>query len=79
MILVNDPRLVPGLRAGATVEVPEASLFDYLHSLPDRREEGNETGRILQAREGAARGSDAAPTSHRPPASRKTRTWRART
>jgi hypothetical protein len=38
---------VPGLKAGATVEVEEASAFDYLHVFPDGHREGNQTEALL--------------------------------
>jgi hypothetical protein len=34
-LLANDPFHVPGLRAGAVVDVEEGSVFDDLHRLPD--------------------------------------------
>ena len=51
-VLMNAPFEVPGVRAGAEVEVPLASVFDYLRTLPDGTTEGNETGAILERREG---------------------------
>src|SRR6185436_16808975 len=50
-VLMNDPTQVPGLKAGAEVEVPVASVFDYLHTLPDGGTEGNETGEIMERRQ----------------------------
>jgi uncharacterized protein YegJ (DUF2314 family) len=50
-ILQNDPFEVPSLKAGATVEVTEDTLFDYLHYKPDGTTAGNETGEIMQRRQ----------------------------
>jgi uncharacterized protein YegJ (DUF2314 family) len=50
-ILENDPDQVRDLKAGARVEVEESSLFDYILRRRDGTLEGNETGKILQARE----------------------------
>ncbi len=47
-LLANDPFEVPGLRAGATVEVQEASVFDYLHRRSDGTVEGNTTAQFLR-------------------------------
>ncbi|HYG75565.1 MAG TPA: DUF2314 domain-containing protein [Planctomycetota bacterium] len=49
-ILKNDPYSVPGLKAGARVKVNQDSLFDYLHTLKDGTEVGNETGKLLMKR-----------------------------
>ena len=49
-VLQNDPDLVPGLKAGATVTADEGEVFDYLRRKSDGSTEGNETGRILQRR-----------------------------
>lgn len=56
-VLQNDPFEVSGLKAGARVEFEDSVVFDYIHYLPDGHSEGNETGRIIQRRqgEGAAR------------------------
>jgi uncharacterized protein YegJ (DUF2314 family) len=50
-ILENDPYEVKGLKAGARVEVDEDALFDFILRRQDGTTEGNETGKILQARE----------------------------
>lgn len=50
-ILLNDPYEVDDLKAGARVEVDEDSLFDYSYRHADGTEEGNETTKILMARE----------------------------
>jgi uncharacterized protein YegJ (DUF2314 family) len=51
-VLLNAPFEVPGIRAGAEVDVPLGSVFDYLRTLPDGASEGNETSTILERREG---------------------------
>jgi uncharacterized protein YegJ (DUF2314 family) len=51
-VLMNAPFEVPGVKAGAEVEVPIASAFDYLRTFGDGGTEGNETGTILERREG---------------------------
>ncbi len=50
----NDPADVPGLRAGSTVEVAEADIFDFSHVYTDGRREGNETGKIMNKRRGGS-------------------------
>lgn len=50
-VLQNDPYEVPGLKAGARVEVEESSIFDYIYRRADGSAEGNETAALL---EGAA-------------------------
>jgi uncharacterized protein YegJ (DUF2314 family) len=47
-ILSNDPIYVPGLHAGARVAISEERVFDYVHTLPDGKQEGNETSAILE-------------------------------
>jgi uncharacterized protein YegJ (DUF2314 family) len=49
-LLANDPVHVPDLRAGATVEVEEGSVFDYLLYRQDGTAEGNTTAKLLQRR-----------------------------
>lgn len=49
-LLANDPFEVPGLRAGARVEVEEGSVFDYLHTREDGTEDGNTTAKLLRER-----------------------------
>jgi uncharacterized protein YegJ (DUF2314 family) len=46
-ILQNDPYDVPGLVAGAEVEVYENDIFDYILYKPDGSFEGNETEQYL--------------------------------
>jgi uncharacterized protein YegJ (DUF2314 family) len=48
--LKNDPALATHLRAGQIVTVGEDRIFDYIHRLPNGREEGNTTGAILDQR-----------------------------
>ena len=50
-ILQNEPFEVDGLRAGASVEVAEDDVFDYLHAQADGSQKGNETGEVIQRRE----------------------------
>ncbi|MCD6061546.1 MAG: exported protein of unknown function [Moraxellaceae bacterium] len=47
-LLRNQPQMVPALKAGAEVTVQEQDVFDYLRHHADGREEGNETGKLLQ-------------------------------
>jgi uncharacterized protein YegJ (DUF2314 family) len=50
-ILQNDPEDVVGLSTGSTVKADEDQVFDYVLHHADGTEEGNETGRILAARQ----------------------------
>jgi len=50
-LLDNDPFEIPDLKAGARVEVEEDSLFDYILVKRDGKQEGNETGRLMERRE----------------------------
>lgn len=54
-LLKNEPVDVPGLRGGQMVKVSQAKAFDYLRRYPDGREEGNETGKILQRMQDSGR------------------------
>jgi uncharacterized protein YegJ (DUF2314 family) len=47
-LLDNEPSDVPALHAGATVEINEQEVFDYIRYKPDGTEEGNETGREIE-------------------------------
>jgi uncharacterized protein YegJ (DUF2314 family) len=47
-VLQNDPFEVPGLKAGARVEVYADAIFDYVLVKPDGSRGGNETGRLLE-------------------------------
>jgi len=47
-LLDNDPDEIPDLHAGATVEIGEQDVFDYIRYKPDGSEEGNETGKEIE-------------------------------
>lgn len=49
-LLASDPDDVPGLHAGATVQVEEGQAFDYLLHRADGSTEGNTTSRLLEGR-----------------------------
>ncbi|MCF8205047.1 MAG: DUF2314 domain-containing protein [Methylotenera sp.] len=49
-LLKNEPFNIPSLHGGQMVTVSQARLFDYIRRYPDGREEGNETGRLMQKR-----------------------------
>ena len=51
--LANEPFDIPTLHAGQQVEVSTADVFDYIRKLPDGTTEGNETGEVIQQRQGA--------------------------
>jgi uncharacterized protein YegJ (DUF2314 family) len=51
-LLNNQPANVPGLHAGQMVEVSMEQVFDYLKRDGEGREEGNETGRLLNRQAG---------------------------
>ena len=46
-LLGNEPVEIPDLHAGATVQVKQADIFDYVRYKADGSEEGNETGKII--------------------------------
>jgi len=46
--LANEPLDVPSLHSGQIVEVSQEDVFDYLRHYSDGREEGNETGAIIE-------------------------------
>ncbi len=46
--LENDPFNVPSLHAGQIVEVREKDIFDYIRKYPDKHQEGNTTGKIIE-------------------------------
>jgi uncharacterized protein YegJ (DUF2314 family) len=50
--LGNDPQSVKGLRRGATVDVAEAEVQDYLYMSPTGAREGGESAQILMRRQG---------------------------
>lgn len=43
----NDPVEIRELHSGQKVTVSEDDVFDYIHTFPDGREEGNTTGPIV--------------------------------
>lgn len=47
-LLKNEPANIPSLHGGQQVTVSQSKVFDYIRRVADGREEGNETGRILQ-------------------------------
>jgi uncharacterized protein YegJ (DUF2314 family) len=51
-LLSNEPEEIPDLHAGATVDVEEDDVFDYIHYKADGTAEGNETGREIQKLQG---------------------------
>jgi uncharacterized protein YegJ (DUF2314 family) len=51
--LDNDPYYIKSLKAGAKVEVKQASLTDYVWSKADGTKEGGESSAILERRERA--------------------------
>lgn len=54
-LLKNDPFNIPTLHAGQIVTVKQGGLFDYIRHFPDGRQEGNETGRLIEQQEKAGR------------------------
>jgi len=48
-LLRNEPVNIPTLHGGQRIKVSEAKVFDFLHSLPDGTQEGNETGKLIEA------------------------------
>jgi uncharacterized protein YegJ (DUF2314 family) len=54
-LLRNEPMNIPKLHGGQMVQVSEAKVFDYIHSLPDGTQEGNQTGKIIQQQEERAK------------------------
>ena len=51
-LLRNEPFDIPDLHAGQKVTVELAKVFDYLHTFPDGRQEGNSTGAIIEKMQG---------------------------
>lgn len=47
-MLKNEPVEVADLHAGQMVKVSQAKVFDYMRRYADGREEGNETGKVIQ-------------------------------
>lgn len=54
-LLRNEPFNVPGLHGGQMVKVSQSKVFDYIWQGADGRQEGNQTGKILQRLQGAGR------------------------
>ncbi len=52
-ILLNDPRAIPNLKAGANVQVRMQDIFDYLLKLSDGKTEGDETSKIIEKMQSA--------------------------
>lgn len=52
-LLKNEPFDIPGLHGGQIVLVQEEKVFDYIRRYPSGREEGNETGRIIEKMQGS--------------------------
>jgi hypothetical protein len=46
--LENEPSEIPSLHGGQIVQVDEDQIFDYIRQFPDKHQEGNTTGAILQ-------------------------------
>lgn len=47
-LLKNEPFNIPSLHGGQVVKVKQGDVFDYIRRFPDGKEEGNETGAIIQ-------------------------------
>ncbi len=54
-LLKNEPAHIPGLHGGQMVKVSQGKVFDYIRRGANGREEGNETGKILQRLQNAKR------------------------
>lgn len=52
-LLKNEPAKIPGLHGGQMVKVSQSKVFDYIRHSADGREDGNETGKILQRQQSA--------------------------
>jgi uncharacterized protein YegJ (DUF2314 family) len=52
LLMSEPPRYVTNLRAGQQLNVRESDFYDYLRVFADGKTEGNETGKILEARAG---------------------------
>lgn len=48
-VLMNDSRFDEALRVGRRLTISLKDVYDYIHYKPDGSEEGNETGKVLQA------------------------------
>jgi len=49
-LLMSEPRFVRQLKSGQEITIAEKDFYDYIRVFADGREEGNETGRILEQR-----------------------------
>lgn len=47
-LLKNEPFNIPQLHAGQMVKVNQNEVFDYIHTYPDGRREGNKTAEIIK-------------------------------
>lgn len=47
-LLKNEPASIPKLHGGQIVEVREQDVFDYIRRFADGKQEGNETGNVIQ-------------------------------
>lgn len=47
-ILMNEPYLIPSLKAGSEVTIKETDLYDYMLHHADGTMEGNETGKVIE-------------------------------
>jgi uncharacterized protein YegJ (DUF2314 family) len=54
-LLRNDPVSIPSLHGGQMVKVSQSKVFDYIRRDVDGHTEGNETGKILQRLQDAAK------------------------
>jgi uncharacterized protein YegJ (DUF2314 family) len=54
-LLKNEPVNAPSLHGGQMVTVSQARLFDYIRRYPDGRQEGNETGRLIERMQSAGK------------------------
>ena len=54
-LLKNEPAHIPGLHGGQMVKVSQSKVFDYIRRGANGREEGNETGKVLQRLQNAGR------------------------
>lgn len=54
-LLKNEPFNIPNLHGGQMVKVSQEEVFDYVRRDAAGREEGNETGKILQRMQGATK------------------------
>lgn len=54
-LLKNEPANIPSLHGGQMVKVSQSKVFDYIRRGADGREDGNETGKILQRSQDAGR------------------------